>query len=117
MIDRFQSLADRVNLPLDALGNPIPILAFGTTVFVAINATTSETALPAGTDLIYLSTSIDAYINFGVSPVTAARDGANPLVLAGEGPLRVPLLTTFIATISRDAAETGQAAVATLITR
>lgn len=106
-----------INLPLDALGNPIPILALGTTIFVAVGATTAAVALTAGSDLVYVAVSIDTYINFGASGVTAVRDGANPLLLAGERPLRVPSGDTYIATISRDAAETGKASVSQLITR
>ena len=83
MVDQFNP-ATGPNLPVDVLGNPIPVLALGTTVFVAINTTSSNTQLPAGADLVYVTCSVDVYVNFGGSGIAATRDGANPLLLAGE---------------------------------
>ncbi len=109
--------ATGINLPLDVLGNPIPVTALGTTVFVAVNTSTARVQLTAGSDLIYFVCSVDCYINFGGATVDAARDGANPLMLAGERPLRVPAGATYIAAISRDGAESGKATVSMMITK
>lgn len=109
--------ATGINLPLDTLGNPIPVTALGTCVFVPVNATTARVTLTVGSDLIYFTCSIDCYINFGGNAVDAARDGANPLMLAGERPLRVPSGATHLAAISRDGAETGKASVSMMITK